>query len=60
MSSIVNPTLLRPVLGMLLTRDSFVLKREQLISRLQSAHHAVGVSPLGAVIIPVKQLRHVY
>ena len=60
MSSSVNLILLRPVLGMLLTIDSFVLKMEQLISQLQSGHHAVGVSPLVAVIIPVRQLRNVY
>ena len=60
MSSSVNLILLRPVLGMLLTIDSFVLKMEQLVSQLQSGHHAVGVSPLVAVIIPVRQLRNVY
>jgi len=60
MSSSVNPILLRPVLGILLTINSFVLKMEQLISQLQSGHHALGVSPLVAVIIPVKQLRNVY
>ena len=60
MSSSVDLILLRAVFGMLLTIDSFVLKMEQLISQLQSVHHAVGVSLLVAVIIPVKQLRNVY
>lgn len=60
MSSSVDPILLRAVFGMLLTIDSFVLKMEQLISQLQSVHHAGGVSLLVAVIIPVKQLRNVY
>ena len=50
----VNPILLRPVLGIVLAIDSVLLKVEQLMSWLQSSHHAVSFSPLVAVIVSVK------
>ena len=60
MSSRVNPILLRPVLGIVLSIDSVLLKMEQFTSWLQSGHRAVSFSPLMAVIVSVKQLRNVH
>ena len=47
MSNSVNPILLRPVLGIVLPIDSVLLKMEQLMSWLQSGHHAVSFSLSG-------------
>ena len=52
MSNNVNLILLRPVLGTVPAIDSVLLKMEQLMSWLQSGHHAV--------IVSVKQLRNVH
>ena len=60
MSNSVNPTLSRPVLGIMQTIDSPVLKREPPVSWLQSGHHAVSIFLLVAVIVSVKQLRNVH
>ena len=60
MSNNVNPILLRPVLGIMLIIDSILLKVEQLMSQLQSGHHAISFSPLMAVRVSVKQLKSVY
>ena len=48
MSNSVNPILLRPVLGIVLPIDSVLLKMEQLMSWLQSGHHAVSFFPSGS------------
>ena len=40
MRNSVNPILLRPVLRIVLARDSVLLKMERLVSRLQSGHHS--------------------
>ena len=60
MSDNVNPILLRPVRGIVLAIDPVLLKMEQLMSWLQSGHHAVSFFPLVAVIASVKQLRNVH
>ena len=60
MSNSVNPILLRTVLGIVLVIDSALLRMEQLMSWLQSGHHAVSFFPLVAVIVSVKQLRNVH
>ena len=60
MTSSVNPILLRPVLGITLPIGSVLLKIEQFMLWLQSAHHADGFFPLVAVIVSVKQLRSVH
>ena len=60
MSNSVNPILLKPVLGIVLAIDSELLKMEQLVSWLQSGHHAVGFFPLVAVTVSVKQLGNMY
>ena len=60
MSNIVNLILLRPVLGTVLAIGSGLLRMEQLMSWLQSSHHAVSFFPLVAVTVPVKQLRNVH
>ena len=60
MSNNVNPILLRPVLGIVLAIDSILLKLEQLMSWLQSGHHAVSFFPVVAVIVSVKQFRSVH
>ena len=57
MSNHVNPILLRPVLGIVLATDSVLLKMEQLMSRLQSGHHAVSFSPPVAVTVSVKAIQ---
>ena len=66
MSNNVNPILLRPALGIVLAIGSVLLKLEQLMSWLQSGHHAVISSffffffcPLVAVTVSVKRLRNV-
>lgn len=41
MSDSVHLILLRPVLGIVLARDSVLLRMERLRSRLQPGHHAV-------------------
>ena len=56
----LNPILLRPVLGIVLPRDSVLLKMEQLMSWLQSGHHAVSFFPVVAVTVSIKQLRSVH
>ena len=48
----VDPILLRPVLGVVLTIA--LLKMERLMSRLQSGHHAVTIFPLVAVTVFIK------
>ena len=40
----VNPILLKPVLGIVLAIDPVLLKMEQLMSWLQSGHHAGSFS----------------
>lgn len=60
MSNRVNPTLLRPVTGTVLTIDSGLLKMEQLMSSLQSGHHSVSFSPLMDVIVSVEQFKNVH
>ena len=60
MSNSVNPFILRPVLGIMLAIDLVLLKMEQLMSWLQSGHHAVSFFPLVAVIMSIKQLRNVH
>jgi len=60
MSHRVNPILLRPVLGIVLAIGSVLLKMEQFMLWLQSAHHADGFFLLVAVIVSVKQLRNVH
>ena len=45
MSNSVNPILLGPVLGMMLTVNSVLLKMAQLISWLLSGHHSVSLFP---------------
>ena len=60
MSNSVNPILLRPAHGIVLAIDSVLLKTEQLMSWLQSGHHAISFSPLVAVTVSVKQLRKVH
>ena len=59
MSNSVNPILLKPVLGIVLTIISLLLKLESLMSWLQSGRHVVSFVPLVAVIVSVKQLRKV-
>ena len=59
MSNSANPILLRPVLGIVLTTASLLLKSDQLMSRLQSGHHVVSFVPLVAGTVSVKQLRKV-
>ena len=49
MSSSVNPVVLRPVLGIVLARDSVLLKMEQLKSWLLSGHPAVSFFPVMTV-----------
>ena len=60
MSNSVNPTLLRPVLGIVLAIQSVLLKMEQLMSWLQSVHHAVSFFPLVASTVSVRQLRNIH
>ena len=60
MKNSVNPILLSPVLGTVLAIDSVLLKVEQLMSWLESGHHAVSFFPLVAVTVSVKQLRNVH
>ena len=60
MSHGVKPILLRPVLGIVLAIDSVLLKMEQFMLWLQSAHHAVGFFLLVAVTVSVKQLRNLH
>ena len=43
-STNVNPILLRPVVGIMLAIDLVQLKMEQLMSWLQSDHHAADVT----------------
>ena len=59
-SNRVNPNLLRPVTGIVLTIDSGLLKMEQLMSELQSGHHSVSFFPLMDVIVSVEQLKNVH
>ena len=56
MSSGVNPILLKTVLCRVLAIDSAWLKMEQLMSWLESCHHAVSFLPLLAVVVSVEQL----
>lgn len=56
MSSGVNPILLKTVLCIVLAIDSAWLKMEQLMSWLESGHHAVSFFPLLAVVASVEQL----
>ena len=44
----------------MLVIDSVLLKVEQLLSWLQSGHHAVSLLPLVTVTVFVKQLRNVH
>ena len=70
MSNNVNPIFMGPVLGIVLAIVSVLLKMEQLMSWLQSGHHAVSFFVLGifclfvcflvVVIVSIKQLRTVY
>ena len=46
-STNVNPIPLRPVVGIMLATDLVQLKMEQLMSWLQSGHHAVSFFPSG-------------
>ena len=54
LSNSVNPILLRPVLGIVVAIDSVPHKMEQLMSQLQSGHHAGNFFPLVAAIVSVK------
>ena len=55
---LINPILLRQVLGIVLATELVQLKMEQLISWLQSGYHAVRCAfPLVAVTVSVKQLK---
>lgn len=54
MSSGVNPILLKTVLCRVLAIDSAWLKMEQLMSWLESGHHAVSFLPLLAVLVSVE------
>ena len=54
MGNNVNLILLSPVLGIVLAIDLVLLKMEQLMSWLQSGHHAVNFFPLVAFIVSVK------
>ena len=60
MSNSINPILLRPVLGIVLAVDSVLLKTEEIMSWMQSGHHAATFFSLVAVIVSVKQLRNVH
>ena len=57
MSNNVDPILLSPVLRTVLAINLVLLKMEQLMSWLQSGHHAVSFFPLVGVTVSVKQLR---
>ena len=56
MSNNVNPILLRPALGIVLAIGSVLLKLEQLMSWLQSGHHAVILLQLAGASVSAKQL----
>ena len=57
-SNRVDPILLRPVLGVVLTVA--LLKIERLMSWLQSGRLVVSIFPLVAVTVFIKQLRNVH
>ena len=54
------PIFLRPVPGIVQATDSVPPKMEQLMSWLQSGHHAVSFFPLVVVLVSAKQLRNVH
>ena len=60
MSNNVDPTLLRPVLRIVLAIDSVSLKIKQFMSWLQSGCHIVSFFPCLAVTLSVKQLSNIY
>ena len=51
---------LRPVSGIVQATYSVLLKMEQLMSWLQSGHHAVSFFPLVEVLVSAEQLRNVH
>lgn len=55
----LTPFSLKPVLGIVLVIDLALVEMEQLMSWLQSCHHAVSFFLLVAVMVSVKQLKDV-